>query len=373
MAHVSKSRSIPLLVGIALGAMLAAAPAALATDCTPQYVQLTEDPASKVLVGCCNADGTWKTGNLSQRACLNPSNMCQKGHCDGNPNSTCNGSYSNQNGTCVVNDGQFCLLGECTNQQCQPDPDPDLVVQRCDDGNDCKDDACNVGTATYNTASCTHTNVSNGQSCAFNDADPCTTGQCTDGTCGSVPDPGAFCGTASGNTCTPAHCDANGVCNVDGDPITCTGTLAVCRKWSCSWTGTSPTCTQVKVDPNNPAENGCDTDAHDCKIQTCGPKGKCNAKPQPVDTSCDSNFTTPLTDCYSGRCDSRKNCVNEDLGYFGFYDGVPCGPQDSNVCTSQTCQGLTCGVLSCNTNTCTACGVNGICGGTPPDCTCTAP
>jgi hypothetical protein len=371
MAHVSKSGSIPLLVGIALSAMVAAPTAALATDCTPTYVQLTEDPASKVLVGCCNADGTWKTGTLSQRACLNPNNMCQKGHCDGNPNSTCNGDYTNQNGTCVVQDGLNCRLGECQQQLCTANSDPDLIPLRCDDHNDCKDDDCSG--STYFTPSCTHTNVPNGTGCEFPDTDPCTTGVCTDGTCGSVPANGAFCGTASEGTCTPAFCDANGDCNPQGDPITCSGTLQTCRKWECSWDGQSASCTQVKVDPNNPAENSCDTDPHDCKRQVCGPKGKCNAQAQPAGTSCDSNYTTPLTDCYSGLCDSRKNCENEALGVYGFYDGVPCGPQDSNVCTSQTCQGLTCGVVTCNSNTCVACGINGICGGTPPDnCTCTA-
>jgi hypothetical protein len=148
----------------------------------------------------------------------------------------------------------------------------------------------------------------------------------------------------------------------------------VCRKWSCEWNGDEHDCVPVKVDSNNPAENDCDTNPHDCAVFTCGPKGKCTSKPRGANLPCDSNYTEPLTDCISGLCDSRKNCELEDSGgVFGAYDGVPCGPQDSNVCTSQTCQGLTCGVVSCNTNACSACGVNGICGGTAPsNCTCTA-
>jgi hypothetical protein len=296
-----------------------------------------------------------------------------KGHCDGNPDSTCNGSYTNGPGTCVVQDGLFCRLGECKQQLCTADEDEELVPLRCDDNNDCNSDTCTG--ATYNTPGCSHANLANGTACSFTDTDPCTGGECTDGVCGSVPDDGAFCGTASGNICTPAHCNANADCIPDeGDPITCEGTLAKCRKWACSWEGSTHSCDQVKVDHTNPAENGCDTDAHDCKIQTCGKGGKCNAAAQPVNTSCDANFTTPLTDCYSGQCDSRKNCEGEDFGIFGYYDGVACGSQDTNPCTSQTCQGLTCGVVSCNSDTCVACGVSGTCGGTPPSsCGCVTP
>jgi len=372
MIHVPKPRAVPLFVGLLLTAATMFPVAAFAASCTPQYVQVTEDPASKVLVGCCNDNGTWKTGSLSARACLNPSNMCQKGHCDGNPNSSCNGSFTNAPGDCVLQDGQFCKVGECKQQLCTAADDPEDIPLRCDDGNDCSNDSCNTGTATYTTPSCSHSNVANGSDCVFDDTDPCTTGACTDGTCGSVPDDGAFCGSASGNTCTPAYCNANGDCLPQGDPIPCTGQLQKCRKWACAWDGETPECSQIKVDSANPAENSCDTDAHDCKIQTCGPGGKCNAVSVPAGTSCDSNFTTPLTDCYSGLCDSRKNCENETLGVFGYYDDVPCGAQDSNVCTTQTCQGLTCGVVECTTNTCSACGVDGVCSDASGSCTCVA-
>jgi hypothetical protein len=343
--------------------MLAAPGGVFAQACTPQYVQLREgDPTSQqVLVGCCNADGTWKTGTSTQRECLVPGNMCQRGHCDGTANSTCNGSYSNNTGECVVSDNLFCKLGTCQQQLCTLDSDPDAVPLRCDDSNMCTDDSCSG--STYNAPSCGHTPVTDGNACDLNPAVTCMKGSCSSGACSAVNNPGGFCGTSNGATCQPAHCDANADCIIDAPPYTCTGSLPICKQWQCSFNGTATSCTSVRL----PTGTSCDTNAHDCKIETCSSKAKCTSKPQPVGTSCDSNYTTPLTDCYSGQCDSQKNCENEANGVFGFYDGVPCGPQDSNVCTNQTCQGLTCGVVTCNTNACTACGVNGVCGGTPPD------
>jgi hypothetical protein len=370
MAH--RVRSVLLLVGLSLAAMLAAPGGVLAQPCTPQYIHMDEDPTHDVLVGCCNANGTWKSGTNSQRECINPSNMCQRGHCDGNPNSTCNASYINAGGDCVLNDGQFCSKGTCQQQLCTADSDPDLIPSRCDDNNQCTDDSCNTSTSTYTQAACTNTDSTQGTSCDLNPGQTCRKGECNgSGDCDPAIAEGDFCGTVSGSTCTPATCNANGDCVQNGDPFTCTGTLQTCRKWQCAYNGTVPTCTQVKVNSEDPNENGCDTDAHDCKIQTCGPKGKCNASPQPAGTFCDTNFTTPLTDCYAGQCDSRKNCENESIGYFGHYDGVPCGAQDNNVCTTQACSGLTC-TTTCNTGACTACGYPGTCGGTPPNnCTCT--
>jgi hypothetical protein len=376
MAH--RLRSVPLLVGLALTVMMAAPRGVLAQACTPQYVQLREgDPTSaQVLVGCCNANGTWKTGNNTQRECLVPGNMCQRGHCDGNANSTCNpaldGTFSNAAGECVVTDNQFCKLGTCQQQLCTLDNDPDLVPLRCEDNNDCTTEGCTG--STYSASNCSHTAVTNGNACGLSPAQTCKKGSCSSGACTAVSDPGGFCGSSSGATCTPAHCDANADCVVDGPPYTCTGTLGVCKQWQCTYNGTSTSCSQAKLATGT----SCDTNAHDCKIETCSAKARCTSKPQPVTTSCDTNFTTPLSDCYSGQCDARKNCENEAGGVSGYYDGVAC-QSDTDNCTQQTCSGLSCNVTACNGNTtaCTACTAPGLCAGgsptgDPPACGCVA-
>jgi hypothetical protein len=347
--------------------------------CTPEYVQLTGDAASKVLVGCCNADGTWKSGTSTKRECLRPSNMCQQGHCDGTVGSSCNASstgvYNNAAGDCVLNSSPFCKLGTCQQQLCTLDSDPSLVPGRCDDATQydakqCTADSC-VAPTSYIQPTCLNAPLNGGENCDLNPAQTCKKGGCSAGLCAAVANPGAFCGTVAGNVCTPKHCDGNSACTADpGGSITCVGDLKVCKKWECVFNGTTPVCSQVKVNPLVAPENDCDTNHHDCKLQTCRTNGACGAAAQPATTSCDTNFTTPLTDCRSGQCDARKNCENEDTdGYPGYYDNNACQP-DADACSTETCQGLTC-TAACDSNlACSGCGGPGHCSGTVAPCSC---
>jgi hypothetical protein len=378
MKQLSFARSFSSMVIFTLTTAVAGfllAGEASAQQCTPQYIQLT--PTSSVLVGCCNADGTWKTGTSAQRECLNASNMCQKGTCNETTHS-CDGSYSNAPGSCVST-SNLCQLGTCSAQQCQVDSDPDAIDYRCEDNNICTNDTVCTG-STYSTLVCPHT-ADDTQVCDDGDDNPCTATQCSGGTCSGAAAnlDGTSCSTASGNTCYPKTC-SSGVCTDAGSPIVCSGSIGVCKKWSCQWSGSTSSCTQVAKDWTTYPENDCDDNPHDCNVKRCTAKAKCTGKapnnlppsdpeydPELDDFVCDSNFANPLVDCFGGRCDARKNCVNESVAAgVPAYVGQTC-VSDSDLCTVQTCVGTSCNLSGCSTGNCGGCATGpGVCTDTDP-------
>jgi hypothetical protein len=216
--------------------------------------------------------------------------------------------------------------------------------QRCNDGNDCSDDACGA-TPTYANPNCVFTN-DDSNPCHFNDNDPCTDGVCVSGVCQTHEmSPGSTCDAVlTGTQCEIKTCDANGVCVDSGQSINCTGTLGVCRQWSCSLVNGTPTCSQVNAgtDLQSAVNSGCETNTWDCKRKRCNAKGNCVTTAEAVNYFCDPNHTSPeLTDCVGGQCDSRKNCLN---------DGLTAGPFDGQECSD----GHTCTIATCSNGTCTA-------------------
>lgn len=318
---------------------------AMAVPCTPQYDYLTNDPTEKVLVGCCKADGSGYKANGAD--CTNPANVCQTGSCsapDVNGVKTCqqptNGwKTGNNGGSCVVTDtsgNPTCELGACNAQVCVQQTDPET---RCSDGNDCTDDTC-LPSSTYAQPACAFT-VDDTNSCLYADNDPCTDGVCVGGTCQTHQMPvGSACGSAFSSNppqCEISACDANGLCVDSGQHVSCTGTLGVCRQWTCSL---SQGCYQINAgtDLNSSIASGCETDVHDCKKKRCNVNGKCTTTREEPDVYiCDTNFTAPeLTDCIVGKCDGQKNCVNS----YAFYDGQECS--DGHTCTKALCSGGVC-------------------------------
>jgi hypothetical protein len=339
-----------LVVGV-----LSYAPGAAA--CTP-----TTD-AFGVTTGCCNANGTPMALNTS---CIVPSNPCQRNKCtapSGSNAGTCsNASNLNAGGhPQCISATDSCKVGECYNQVCTyvGNDQTQGFTDRCDDNVDCTGDMCNKD-GSGNFINCTHTTLTNNEVC--DDSNPpltaCQQGECQGGACIAVPAPGQDCSDSTGNTCTPKICDSNGVCQPNGPPITCSGTPSVCHEFACAWVSGSPTCTLAK----QPVGTNCDTDAHDCKNQSCLSTGKCGNQAQPVGTVCDDNFATPLVDCQTGVCSSRKECAG--ITGDSNLNGQVC-QTDSDPCSTQTCQDGVCNTGTCNGSG-TACTIGGGCGTTTP-------
>jgi hypothetical protein len=350
---------------LCLVAGLASAPRIAAADCgTPQCAP--QHDGLGVLIGCCNEDCTWKTGGSTARKCINPANSCQQGHCD-EINHTCNASYTNPAGhPPCINATDPCLLGECYSQACAAigNKPANGFEGRCDDEMDCTDDVCNTSGGGTVFESCTNTPLT-GTSCGDTTIGLCEQGVCNAGACEAVQaDVGTDCSDSFGAICTPKICDDNGDCVQDGDPIECMGTLDVCRVFQCSWDGSTPTCTIAHA----PVGTNCDTDAHDCKDQTCRSNGACGNQAAAPNTPCDPDFATPLVTCDSGVCNNKKTCV----GITGnpAYNGMTC-QTDTDVCTTETCQSGVCTATCSGSGTvCGGCGTAGTCSDGSPPCSC---
>jgi hypothetical protein len=371
-----------------------------AVPCTPQYDYTTNNPNSGILVGCCKADGTgYKSDNAT---CTNPDNVCQSGRCstaDQNGVKTClqpSGGWNraNDGGDCVLKDANgtpLCEVGFCNAQVCVQQSDPTLREPRCNDGNDCTDDSCAAGT-TYALPVCSYVNDDTNTCVPANNSNPCIGGACSSGSCTPTPKtPGTPCGSVLTGTNPPSceieTCDNNQNCLDSGTHVDCTGTLGVCRQWTCS---VQQGCFQIFAGTDLPSAiaSGCETNTHDCYKKRCNTKGSCTTtREDPGTYVCDPNFTSPvLTDCTAGTCDSQKNCQNSTL-YNSGYDGMEC--TDGNACDKATCgngtcsisntnggyhngiecnDSLTCTLATCNNGTCSTSNPGGGCHGAEATC-----
>ncbi|HSQ00603.1 MAG TPA: hypothetical protein VL049_25550 [Candidatus Dormibacteraeota bacterium] len=316
-----------------LAATWAATTPGSAVACTPQY-----DPFGAV-VGCCAANGTPMNDGA---VCIDPGNPCRKNKCtapSGSTPGTCtkNASYTATalHPKCLVA-GDLCSVGECYSQACTyiGNQSANGFAPFCDDDTDCTDDFCDDTNATVLIApTCTHSNTVAAAACADNPsaADPCQPGQCDgNGACldTAAPDGYNCSGTTVDGQCQPRQCES-GICVDDGTPITCTGTIDVCKQWQCAWTSqTTWTCNRVP----KPIGTSCDTSDFDCKVQTCNSKGKCSGHLVPLPHFCDperTNTTTILPDCNAGTCDNRGDCAG--ITYNDGYNGMACN--DAINCT----------------------------------------
>jgi len=259
---------------------------------------------------------------------------------DDNPctNDAClgGGICQNANNTSPCSDGLFCTLNDvCSGGVCVGGGDPcpgefcnettntcvDCFVHAdCNDGNVCTTDTCNAGACvlTNNTSAC-----NDGQFCTLTDV--CSGGVCVGS---GIPCPGQLCNETN-DTCVNCLSDAD--CN---DANVCTND--VCVSGTCQLT-------------NNTAP--CDDGLFCTAVDTCS-GGVCVGSGDPCPGQMCNETTNVCANCL----------VDTDCG-------------DGNVCTDDTCVSGACqhtnNVVSCNDgNICTITDrcANGVCAGTPVDC-----
>ena len=274
-------------------------------------------------------------------------------------------------------DGDACTDNDqCVKAECVGQP---LI---CDDFEPCTDDACDSALG------CQH--VANQSPC--DDGNPCTEGDlCMEGEC------------VSGNdTC---ECETDGDCVALDDADLCNGSL-VCEAGTCvldpesvvvcNTTGDTA-CRKTSCDPASGAclktdePNGtlCN-DQNTCTLSDMCEAGVCTGAP----ATCDDENPCTADDCAPGLgcthvpldgigCDDGDACTHGDVCAAGACSGQPTPCDDNSPCTIDTCDSLSgCAHINAADGTpcddgsiCTAndaC-TEGLCGGTPVDCSDTNP
>ncbi len=320
------------------GACLPGAASTSCDDLDPCTVDLCD-----AVTGCVHtaaATGTVCAGSVCEAGAFTAPSVCIGGQCvlgaqtkcnDGNVctddacdlalgcTHTSNVAFCEDGSACTKND--FCLDGVC-----QPGTKVD-----CNDGKVCTNDSCDPASG------CVSTNVANGLVCVA-------------ASCGDMTfDPGSTC--QDGNCAlagTPTSCDDSNLCTDDGclpalgcvhapNAATCTDgnvctTADACLGGTCSG-GTAITCND-----NNPCtDDACDT-ALGCQFKPnsakCDDGSICTTNDTCANSVCEPGVLTVCNDnnpCTDEYCDAQKGCVTT-------YNTNPC--DDLNACTvSDTCDG----------------------------------
>ena len=228
----------------------------------------------------------------------------------------------------------------------------------CDDQNPCTTDQCSSG-------SCTHTAAANGTGCDDHDSctrtDTCQNGACvggnpivcpapdlchfagacnaTTGTCSTPAKPdGTSCST---NACSPSdHCQS-GTC-VTGAPVSCSAADVCHLAGSCN--ATTGTCST----PSAPAGTSC-SDGNACNgLELCNGAGTCvPGSSPPIDDGnpCTIDACDPVLGVVHMLAPSGTSCANDTLcdgnetcdGSGSCVAGAPPTVDDNNPCTDDAC------------------------------------
>ncbi len=335
-----------------------------------------------------------------------PPNECSAAACDpeGEEGNCGNITPDNEGETC--DDGDVCTIDDtCSNGFCVGNP----VV--CPDPDTCNIASCDpVGT----NGNCTIIEPANeGGPC--DDEDACTINDvCSNGNCRGVSfecEPPDVCNLAFCDpTGTNGNCDnliptnENGSCD-DGNPCTiddicsngtCKGVSVVCdQPYTCNIVSCDPVGTNGNCDVITPANDGgsCD-DSDPCTIDdvcsngtcegisfACNQPDVCNiASCDPIGTNGNCDAITPTNN--GGACDDGDPCTVDDMCSNGTCKGIPIICDQPDACNIASCNPVgtngNCDIITptneggtCDDNNpCTvndACS-NGICAGTPVDC-----
>ena len=331
---------------------------------------------------CDDADACTENDFCSNGVCVpgdaldcNDDDVCTDDSC--NPLTGCEHTFN----TNPCDDGDACTENDfCTNGVCMPGSALD-----CNDDDVCTDDSCDPISGclhTYNSDpcddadACTENDFCSNGVCVPGDALDCNDDDvCTDDSC----DPLTGCAHTfntnpcdDGDACTENDFCSNGVC-FPGSALDCNDDN-VCTDDSCdSLSG----CQHIyNSDPCDDADACTENDF--CSNGVCVPGDAldCNDDDVCTDDSCD-----PLTGCEhtfnTNPCDDGDACTENDFCSNGVCvpgDALDCN--DDNSCTDDSCDPQTGCQYSNNTGTCNdgnPCTLNdvcsnGICAGTPVDC-----
>lgn len=355
------------LVG-GLGGALTATPASASCEVNPECAPNAEG------TGCCKADCTWRNTNAS---CRLEDDACHTGTC--NANHECvnpTGGNAANGSTCFLEPPfNACLRGECHGGVCGGigSASSTKYGARCPDtdGNQCTDH-CIVDAQTGAFIECGTENIADGVTCYTSAGDTCKRGQCAAGECANL-----------------------------SNAVTCTGSVAACKRRICN-----PSTLQCDVEPDPVGE--CDDNPDDCKDKFCNTNGACETVNKDEGTKCTpNNANNDQNACTEEQCTASGSCSL----HIPYSDGTrPVGcdaasstacryaqclnvggsttchqtvdptlfnttcDTDANSCTSQQCNTSgNCAFTSCGTQPCALCGGSGYCAGSmQSDCFCTS-
>ncbi len=306
-----------------------------------------DDGATCDDTNACTADDKCAVGKCGgiNKDC-DDNNACTDDTCD--PAKGC----VNANNAIQCSDNNVCTLADvCKDGKCAPGE-----VDKCDDGNPCTDDNCDVTDAEKGTKGCIHKNntaaCQDGSACTSGDL--CAVGICNAGTPTDCDDKNACtvdaCDTKTGCGHTPAAdastCDDGDTCTVNESCSAgkCTGKALDCNdKNAC----TKDSCDKVAgclnskdVTDTCDDDNSC-TSGDVCKLGVCKGIGKiCADDNNPcTDEGCAENVcsSTPnAAPCDDGNpCTQKDVCKDSKCG-----GGVPIACDDKNDCTTDACDSV---------------------------------
>ncbi len=280
------------------------------------------------------------------------------GGCSHDPIPNCTSCTPDNAGT-VCNDGNPCTDDVCSDTGiCEHPVD---TGNSCDDGSFCNGtesctdagqcvssgNPCEGGNACNNVCDETANDCftgANGQGCEDGDQNECTGGQCVNGACEPMNQPGQC---SDGVLCTTADTCSNGSCS--GVPVTCVDDGIECTVESCDPnTGncvTDDSGCECEIDAD------CPEDGNLCTGKVCDPNTRtCQYPPLGSDTSCSDGlfcngeeFCDGQGTCGAGTnpCADGEECAdncNEVNDTCNDPQGTAC-TDDGNPCTDNECSG----------------------------------
>ena len=220
-------------------------------------------------------------------------------------------------------------------------------ITRCDDGNDCTTDTCELGECTFTPECAEAADCDDGDACI---ADTCTAEGCCEYSPITCDDSNACtddsCDPATGCVFTPIDCDDGDACTVDNcDEIDgCIYSPVDCDDGNdCTADSCDPATGCVHVPDCASAADCDDTDA--CTMEVCTAEGCCEYTPVNCDDGdvCTEDSCDPATGCVFTPidCDDGDACTVDNCDEIDgcIYSPVDC--DDGNDCTADSCDPAT--------------------------------